>query len=133
MTAARPGEGIDWKVGTKVLVVNHRWSQRGQPERRQWGTVTKVGRKWATVRYDGWSSSDQFEMATGMMRLDFRGISSASVWASEALRDADLEYRRKLREAKAGVAALRDAPADLVNRLHGLLDEFGLIAKDVLA
>jgi hypothetical protein len=65
---ARPGEGIEWKVGNKVLV--EEWGDKSPRE----ATLTKVGRKWAEVEtyYESgggrrtYSPHVRFEIATGV-------------------------------------------------------------------
>lgn len=92
---SRPGEGVEWTVGNKVLIRTP--GSRYNPAKVKEGVITKAGRKWATVEeVEGkWPRPTQYSMETGFEKTDFIGNGRESIWVDQAAIDL-ADYRQRL-------------------------------------
>lgn len=71
---------MSFQVGQRVIVLDRRWGGT----RRYEGTVTKVGRKWATVKGDLYSEW-QVDKETGWLKPEGGYSSSGAAYTPEGL------------------------------------------------
>lgn len=136
---SRPGEGINWAVGTPVIMVTRKRDYAA--ERATEGferiyadepvptTITYVGRKWAKVEASN-TTGDRFNIRTG---LSEGGYPQRQLWVSvDALtRSAGRQHlvnaiEQWVRRINNGLDGL---DLDQVEALHRILVEGGLIEE----
>ena len=135
---ARPGEGIEWKVGTEVVL-----EKVGRAESTTlpaW--ISKVGRRWIYVDYSTATDAEpdrrtefyvRFDRGTGLAEGYSERYAKYRLWAS-----LDAIDRYASRETK--VAAIRywrhsylrfeEWSTFMVERLHAVLVELGEIKSE---